>query len=73
MKVLVATCLFVSSFCVLFAESTGPCKPGNEPVENIECFPDCPAEEIWCCTPVGDGSAVSCTDGESWWCIGNCG
>ena len=22
--------------------------------------------ETWCCTPVGDGSDYSCTDGESW-------
>jgi len=38
------------------------CLPGNE-----EYFPtQNPSAETWCCKPVGDGTVLSCTDGDSW-------
>lgn len=39
-----------------------PCKQGNT-CEN----------GVWCCKPIGDGSAQSCTsDNECWFCVDNC-
>jgi len=36
------------------------CKPGNTPYVNEQ------GTEEWCCVPVGDGSVLSCTDGDDW-------
>ena len=65
-----ATCLM--HFLLSVATIAGGCKDGNQEVKPMYCYPDCPEEEILCCVPVGDGSAMSCTDGEDWWCLGNC-
>jgi len=69
--------LVISGIIVLFFLPTfaDVCAPGNFEVLPIDCFDDpgsCDQEEILCCVEVGDGSAISCTDGQTWRCFGNC-
>ncbi len=57
--------LFVlTGFGVLQAQ-VGPCKKGNMWFEN-----DTPTlDDDWCCKPVGDGTVLSCTDGDDWFLV----
>ena len=66
-KVFYVLILIASSLLI-----AGVCKEGNEPMQPLDCYPNCPPEAILCCVKVGDGSALSCTDGQDWWCLGNC-
>jgi len=52
---LVLSLLSVSGFAVW-----AKCQPGNNELKPIG------GGESLCCVPVGDGSVLSCTDGDTW-------
>ena len=63
MKKLLGIALFVVSSAAVFAG----CLNGNEERDMIAITPNGSYIDTYCCTPVGDGSVQSCTDGEDWW------
>lgn len=64
MKKLIALALFVAGSAAVFAG----CLNGNFERTAVVITPDGDGgTETYCCTPVGDGSELSCTDGETWW------
>jgi len=62
MKNFAKACLIICSLSITGFALWAGCKPGN-----IEYLPvgGVPQESL-CCVPVGDGSVLSCTDGETW-------
>jgi hypothetical protein len=56
--------LLFLSITVGFSALAEPCMPGNIPF--FDPFDEDPIASAWCCVPVGDGTVLSCTDGDTW-------
>jgi hypothetical protein len=65
--------ILIVLFCLAFAfPIVSGCLNGNFQIILVGAG-DGGSDITACCVGVGDGSAFSCTDGNFWWCWGNCG